>query len=103
MELLDKIRRAEGDGEQLVAKARQDSEALIGSAREEARALIEGVKDECRAVATRLLAEAESEAGARCEKKAAENREAIESLRTSAQQGIEGAVKLIIDSIADES
>jgi vacuolar-type H+-ATPase subunit H len=103
MELLEKIRQAEGDGEQLVARARQDSEALISSAREEAHALVEGVKDECRAAETRLLAEAESEAGTRCEKKAAENGVAIESLRTSAQQSIEGAVKLIIESVADKS
>ena len=103
MELLDEIRRAESEGESLIAKARQDSAELIREAREQARKLAESVAEECRQDESRMISEAESAAKQRSQKEKQENQKALDSLRLSAQQGIEPAVQLIITSIADKS
>ncbi len=100
MELLDEIRQVEGDGERLIAKAKQDADELIRLAREEGRNLLESSKEECRRTELQMIADAESEAQRQALESRKENQKALESLRASAQNNMERAVKLIIDSIA---
>ena len=103
MELLNEIRRAEGAGEQLVARAKQESEEVIRSAHEDARARLQSIEDECARQESQMIADAEKAAQEKARQAREKNQETIAALRASAQQHTERAVKSIIDSIAGDS